>query len=659
MNRPRTPHLPRLAALAAALALAAAPAPLAAASPCSLGFLLKSLPTIDGQGGDWTDASRASSASDACVGKLHDADMLPYDVTVSTKRYMRAGTLYLGFLFEVQDATETLNGGLLTNGERIAIQFDHNLSGGAQLDAADMRLVVTHRWESGMGDPDSVINVQSQWSTGTMAAGICGGGPRWANVGNPANYSVKVRKDFPGGYRVELEFPAAAIGGVSGDFGVAFQVVNDWGVMGNPNSAGNSFPAALPYTTADNAVDGCNTSWRVPSSWGTGYWASAAGDVTISRLPVFWQSPDIVPLACGAPGYTYYPANPCKLTLQATVHSTFTTPQTRNLLYLWADHGASPTVWRVVGMKKNVPITETGNPMMPAHTTQAADEWTGVPTNLPNHPCVRVYILPPVFQAAFDEADIMGISTAAELAQMETVYGVQAQHWAQKNISAVGAGTVCPNASCRVAALEGFGPRLAAYFGGQAGGLFAVRRLAAQEPTRGDTTRPERTRRTSRVFLSARDRRALGTDNALVQVRAWGYSAAGPADSLKYVLAENLGGLLQAIPLRQLDERQQWPITFSLGNPGRYDRTVFVTTETEIPRGGAEVRLDVRRDVFKADEQRVVRGTLVRTGGGTTGPGDEPGPNPGGGGRGCPVSAGLAVAGLALLGLGRRTRRRA
>jgi hypothetical protein len=652
MNRPRTLHLPRLAALAAALALAAAPAPLAAASPCSLGFLLKAAPTIDGQGGDWADASQASSASvGGCVSKLYDADTNPYDVTVSTKRYMRGGVLYLGFLFEVQDATETLNGGLLTNGERIAIQFDHNLSGGAQLDAADMRLVVTHRWESTMGNPDQVANVQSQWATGTLGAGICGGGPRWASVAPPANYSVMVRKDFPGGYRVELEFPATAIGGVSGDFGVAFQVVNDWGVAGMPNSAGNSFPSALPYTTADNAVDGCNNSWRVPSNWGTGYWASAAGDVTISRLPVFWQSPDIVPLSCGVLGYSYYPANPCKLTLQATVHSTFTTPQTRNLLYLWADHGASPTVWRVVGMKKNVPIGAMAN------ATQSADEWTAVPTNLPNHPCVRVYILPPVFQAAFDEADIMGISTAAELLQMETVYGVQAQHWAQKNISALGAGTVCPNASCRVAALEGFGPRLAAYFGGQAGALFTVRGLAAQEPPRTDTTRPEQIRRTSRVFLSARDRRALGGDNALVQVRSWGYSAAGPADSLKYVLAENLGGLLQAIPLRQLDERKQWPITFTLGNPGRYDRTVFVTTETDVPRGGADVRVEVRRDVFKANEQRVVRGTVTRTAGGTTG-GSDPGPNPGGGGRGCPVSAGLAMAGLALLGLGRRTRRR-
>ncbi|HEX8212591.1 MAG TPA: hypothetical protein VF584_20605 [Longimicrobium sp.] len=652
MNRFRTPHLSRLAALAAAaLALASAPAPLAAASPCSLGFLLKGSPTIDGQGGDWADASRASSASDACVGKLHDADMLPYDVTVSTKRYMRGATLYLGFIFEVQDATETSGGNLLTNGERIAIQFDHNLSGGAQLDAADMRLVVTHRWESSMGDPNEVTNVQSQWGTGTMAAGICGGGPRWANVAAPANYSVRVRKDFPGGYRVELEFPASAIGGVSGDFGVAFQVVNDWGVAGPPNSAGNSFPAALPYTTTDNAVDGCNNSWRVPSNWGTGYWASAAGDVTISRLPVFWQSPDIVPLACGVLGYTYYPGNPCKLTLQATVHSTFTTPQTRNLLYLWADHGASPTVWRVVGMKKNVPIGAMAN------ATQAADEWAGVPPNLPNHPCVRVYILPPVFQAGFDEADIMGISTAAELAQMESVYGVQAQHWAQKNISAVGAGTLCPNASCRVAALEGFGPRLAAYFGGQAGSLFAVRRLAAQEPIRRDTTRPERTRRPTRVFLAPRDRRALGGNNALVQIRAWGYSAAGPADSLKYVLAENLGGLLQAIPLRQLDEKREWPLVFTLGNPGRYDRTVFVTTETEVPRGGAEVRVDVPRDVFKANEQRVVRGTLTRTGSGTT-PGNEPGPTPGGGGKGCPVSAGLAMAGLALLGLGRRFRRR-
>lgn len=658
MNRPRTTHLPRLAALAAALALAFAPAPVAAASPCSLGFLLKGMPAIDGHGGDWTDASRATSASvDGCVGKLHDADTNPYDVAVSTKRYMRGGVLYLGFMFEVQDATETAGGGgLLTNGERIAIQFDHNLSGGLQLDAADMRLVVTHRWESGAGDPDSVINVQSQWGAGTMAAGICGGGPRWANVAAPANYSVVVRKDFIGGYRVELEFPATAIGGVSGDFGVAFQVVNDWGVAGMPNSAGNSFPAALPYTTADNAVDGCNNSWRVPSNWGTGYWASAAGDVTISRLPVFWQSPDIVPLACGAPGYTYYPANPCRLTLQATVHSTFPTPQTRNLLYLWADHGASPTVWRVVGMKKNVAIGAM------ADATQAADEWAAVPTNLPNHPCVRVYILPPVFQAAFDEADIMGISTAAELAQMELVYGVQAQHWAQKNISAVGAGTVCPNAACRVAALEGFGPRLAAYFGGQAGSLFTVSRLAAQEPTRGDTTRPGRTRpdrtRINRVFLAPRDRRALGTDNALVQVRAWGYSAAGPADSLKYVLAENLGGLLQAIPLRQLAEKPEWPLVFTLGNPGRYDRTVFVTAETEVPGGGGEVRLDVRRDVFKANEQRQVRGTFIRTARGNTGTGNEPGPAPGGGGRGCPVSAGLAVAGLALLGLGRRSRRR-
>jgi hypothetical protein len=644
MNARRIHPVPRRAALAAAaLVLLAAPARLHASSPCSLGFLLKSAPTIDGaNSGDWADASIATSAGGGtgCVSRLYDGDMLPYDVTVFTKRYLRNGQLFLGFLFEVHDATKDAGGGLLTNGERLAIVFDGDHSGGAQLAPADARLTVTHRWESSGGDPNLVTNVQTAWSTGTMAAGICGGGPRWQSVALPAGVSVAVRKDFPGGYREELEVPAAALGGVGADFGVAFQVINDWGTSGNPNSAGNSFPASLPYNTTDNAVDGCNTGWRVPADWGTGFFAGAPGDVTISRLPVFWQSPDVIPFACAGASYNYYPANPCRLTVQGTVHSTFTSAQTRNLLYVWADHGAAPVVWRVIGLKKGVSIPAGGS------VTQASDLWTAVPLNLPNHPCVRVYILPPVFQAAFDEAAILAISNATQLAQMESVYGVQAQHWAQKNITAFAAGTICPDASCRVAFGEGGGERWA--FAPRLRSPFGVPALAAQrQEGGGDSTHTP-------IFLPPVDRKLLGTDNVLVQVREFGYAAPGPADSLKYVLAENLGGLLQAVPVKLFDEKQQqWPIVFTVGNPGNVPRTVLLTTETEVPAGHAAVNVavDFPRTRFDRNEQREMKGTVgpAHTGGGGTT----------GGGK-CGLGKGrlglvAALLGLALVGLGRRS----
>ncbi|HEU0054847.1 MAG TPA: hypothetical protein VFQ39_16795, partial [Longimicrobium sp.] len=574
--------------------------------------------------------------------------MLLHDVRVFTKRYMRGGQLYLGFLFEVQDASQTANGGgPLIDGERIAIHFDHDRSGGAQLDAQDMRLVVTHRWQSGGGS--DITGIQSVWSTGTGAPGVCGGGPRWLDVADPAGYAVAARSDFPGGYRVELEVRASGIGGVAADFGVSFQVVNDWGVMGSPNSSGNSFPSTLPYTTLDNAVNGCNDSWRVPANWGTGFFSAAGGDVTISRMPVFWNSDDIVPSACGAPGYTYYPANPCKLTLQATIHSSFATPQTRNLVFMWADHGASPSTWRTIGIKKNVAIGAMGT------AVASSDPWASVPTGLPNHPCVRVYILPPAFQASFDEAAILAISNAGQLAAMEAAYGVQTQQWAQKNISAASAGQVCPNAQCRVSARDdGFGRDLAATFARTLARPFEVQELVAQERPSRDTT--------PRIFLPPTDRKILGPDNAIVQVQAWGYGDPGPEDSLKYVLAEPLGGLVQAIPIKLLEEKQgQWPLQFTVGNPGRYERTVFLTLDREMPAGfpgGFEVKIDFGRERMKPNEERVVKAMVTRTDR-PIAAGPDTAPKPGGGGeKSCGLGksgAIVALLGLALLGLARRS----
>lgn len=630
-------------ALLGAAGLCVTPHAAHAASLCGLGFIRSdTLPVIDGQqthASEWIDATVLSASSSGCLNMLIGLDLLDHNVTVYTKRYLRSGQYYLGFRFDVIDGTQTTaSGGPLVGGERIVIQFDPNASGGAMLEASDRRLMITHRWISSGGVGSEITDVVVSSSTGTLGAGVCGGGPRWDPTAAVPTHNVAIRKSA-GGYIVEFEVRASDLGPAGINFGVAFQVIDDWGdTAGGANSSAASFPAALPYSTQDNAANGCNDSWRVPQNWGTGYYTTAPVDVWISRLPVFWSSVDITAFACTSPSYTYHPTQPCRLTLTARVHKNVTGTQTRNVLFLWADHGSSPSTWRVIDFRENVAIT--GDEL-----TVTSAQWSGVPTGLLNHPCVRAYILPAAFESSFDRAAILGIDNAAELAAMEAAYDIEPHHWAQKNISAPSGQPNCTVTGCTIG-LEGT----------RSGGLFALvaasigpRELAAQQlPTAAlqvvtPGSRPPitnlPTQQQARVHLSAVERR-MYPEHAYVQVRAIGWEP-GPVDSLPYILAEPLGGLIQAIPLTMLANNAPFPMQFNVGNSGTRARTVFLVVDTEVPAGHEPLTLDIDtrpRLMQPNEEQRRAATVQLRRGGNT-------------GGRipGCGGGGGNAAVGIGLL----------
>jgi hypothetical protein len=272
----------------------------------------------------------------------------------------------------------------------------------------------------------------------------------WAEISPSVAPTVVVRKDHPGGYKLELEIPLAIIGAPTSDVGVALAMINDFGTCtsGVCDGYGVSIPSSLPVTNADNPATGCMGSWIVPDDWGTGYFATSPANVWISRSPVWWNSRDIEAFACDSttPDYTYYPDAPCGLRLEATLHNDSSSDQERNLVFLWGEHTAGVREFFFIDLQEKITIP-------PGEHAFSSAVWNGVPPGLLSHPCVRAYVLPPTYEAAFDRADILAINSAADLANMVSVYGIADPQWAQKNIAIHSTGNICPDEECQIGKL--------------------------------------------------------------------------------------------------------------------------------------------------------------------------------------------------------------
>src|SRR5712691_4912733 len=228
------------------------------ASDCAIGLLMKSAPTLDGlEIGDWNDASVIDSTS-PCFQTLTDfvagtPDTYPMrPVTVKSKRYQRGTTYYLGFLFEVHDATTSgpCALGKLCIGEKIVMHFNRVINGDAKLNTSeDLRFTITHKWQSVASPPawcvggttsDCVVaevspdtSQQAPISDASCTA-VSGVDVKWGTRSALSAVTAAIRKNVTGGgYRVELEVPLTLItanaGDLTDDIGVAFAVVNDFG----------------------------------------------------------------------------------------------------------------------------------------------------------------------------------------------------------------------------------------------------------------------------------------------------------------------------------------------------------------------------------------------------------------------------------------------
>jgi len=636
------------------------------ASDCAIGLKIGSAPTLNGieDSGEWVDASVLDSASSPCLANLMDYDKAtdtypPRNITVKSKRYQRGATWYLGFLFTVHDATSEgpCSGGLCI-GEKIIMHFNRVINGDTRLTAGqDARFTLTHKWrspdplslpswctvdttncvvsevgstsdsslQSPLGDP--TCHVDPTDGTTPLDPGYVKWGTRTTFTG----INAAVRKGLTGGgYVAEIEVPLSFVNGTGNalttDIGVAFDVVNDFGKNsfggapdfnncapgGTCEGAGAGFPLSLPNTNDANPVDAtCDKGWVVPKQWGVGYITNPPGQVTISRLPTYYTSNGINVFECSSTtsSYTYYPANPCKIRIQAILNNTGSATR-RKVVFLWAKHGTGdPTEYNFVDLKEAV--VSTGTPATPGSTVVESGLWAGMPKNEANHPCLRAYIFPDGLSTA-DENTLRGASTGgvvskASLDAVVAANGVEDQHWAQKNISRHNTITQCPDASCRVAALspirlDPIATAVAADTPRVAAGGVTVVGATGQVSTRAST-----------ILLPGADWERYAKDHVIVNVRTVAYRIPAGAHNPRYSFVEEFSGVVQMFPLAMVNANRDLPFELQVSNGSRWTMRVKVLTETHVPAGVAGVKVAMAQKELTLQPRSVttLRGTVA------------------------------------------------
>ena len=632
-------------------------APAAFAAVCPIGFTAGTAiadTAIDGTvGAEWNDAQILQS-SDPCLASLpdwngtstsmdgHAAPSLSKTVRVRSKR--DATHLYVAF--EVGDQTRNLDGGPLPLGELVTLQIDPNGSRGGQLEngasalAKDYRLDVLHSWGPSL---DATTFYDSTTAPGMSTCGV----QDW-HVRSPPSGLVVGYSTAAGGYAVEVKIPTGALGlgtidDDTGDLGFAFAVVNDLGhcVSVECDATGIAFPDVLPLTNVVSPLvsdpldpTGCG-DWLVPANWATGYLHQFPGDVWISRQPASWLSEDVDGLACGVVDNSYYPANPCKLAIRGCLRNSTAVDQLRNVLYLEGEHGIGPVTWKVVELKEAVTVAPGG-----PHCTDSA-ETTDV-AGLTGHPCVRVYILPATFDPDFDRTDILAISSDTDLMAMVAAYDLGTQHIAQQNITRRAEASVCPDGDCRIAGrLDRERTGIAVASLGPPERLFEPAAFGAADqelpdggrrdpaPADGAMDRGRRPAPTGDdVDLVDEEVARYAGDHVIVQITGYGFSASESARSPRYHFIEEIGGVVELIPVtRFMDDREEpgdggdrFPeaaparravtFAFQVSNPGTRARTIYLHLDVHAPPGfeDFEYFVDTAPRLYQPGETRTFEG---------------------------------------------------
>jgi hypothetical protein len=654
-----SPRAARPLGLAAAALLVSLLAPAAArADVCWLGFRPGSTPVVDGtRGAEWNDATVLDSGN-GCINHLLDGQAAPY-VSRAVRVYTKRSATHLYFLFEVGDATQSLGAPGTSLGEKLVLQLDanHNRSATIEAGGGDHRYELTHRWNTGVGV------TRTHFASGPTT-GFCPGENDWVGAplgGADIQFSTSIQGGASG-YTVEVGIPLADVGlggGLGPDLGVAFALVNDLG--NGTDYAGSRFPQGLPFTTQMNGLlapgaeqdpAGCN-DWLHPVAWGGGFYNAAPTDVTFSHAPVYWLADAVQALNCAnVAGYEYFPVLPCKVKVQATVNNSGGATR-RNLLYLWGDHDAGAVRWTFMDLKEDVNLA-------PGNVTTESDLFN-TPKNLIAHPCIRVYVLPNVYRADFDEATIRALVQApnAIITQFEAAYGVQPVHSAQRNITRVTDGRSCAQGNCPSTALRATArPLYASLTGNRPWSFLEPRPLFAEElQPRPDTTPREVLDSTVQngVLWSPADRERFGKGNVAVQIRTLGWEHPRAGARHDYHIIEDIGGVLQLFPLDLVREGER-PVRVKVSSPSdKTPYTLWLQVDQAAPAGvKVNVRLDTRPQEFRPGETREVAGAVA--GGGAAPVATDSTAT--GGDKKCGLGgAGTVVVllGLALLGLARRS----
>jgi hypothetical protein len=636
-----------------------------ACTDCTIGLpngTAPALPINGIRGAEWDDASILTSG-DACLATILDEPggvPTPRIIRVYSKRYNRGGP-QVGFFFEIPDATQinsaNLNG-MLTVGERIVLQFDSDKSRGAQLAGGsplfsrtnDYQIIISHKGGNISG------NVQQLEVKIFERDTFCGPNPVWTEITSTVTSNlpvVAVRNDQLGtpGYSAEIEIPLALLGTPTSDMGFAFAVINDTGSCATQVCDGyaTAFPNTpnLPITNMVNPVTvGCTGfgNWVVPDEWGTATFGPAGGAVTVDRTPDYSSNDGLKVFECNSttPNYTWYKTKPCRARLEARLTNTTGVTQTRNLLFLWAQFGSGdPLNYTFVSLVKNVSVP-VGINVGPFLAFTLPQLWENMPTGAPAHPCVRVYVLPTAFVAAFPESRFATISTRQDVLDMMAAYCLGQDQWTQKNISGSATVDLCPDLSCRIASndMKDVEPEAGnmrvevaaaqplsdplqssrTIVTTDNGPLLRARALlpvvsaapGAESPPLPQYTdnRPPIVAKPGTNVLMADDEfRLFSRNNVIVQVHTYGFSTPSSTQLPRYNFIEDLGSITQLVPAEMLAQLGEVPFQFNVVNAA-VGRTIFHTVDVFIPAqvSRAQIGLDTRRTVYAADEKRVVFG---------------------------------------------------
>lgn len=581
---------------------------------CGLAFLNGSSPTIDGSlttvANEWGDASRVSSG-EPCLGLLPDAppgatgvgDVTTtppgsHQVVFYTKR--DANNLYIGI--DVDDET---GGGSILLGERIIVHLDPDNSRDANLTATDFRLDFTYM----RGAPgDDIID----WYRGTGGA--------WTSTALPAGVEIgrRNRPAGPLGYIVEIKIPFAAIGYVLSadpdaitDIGMAIAVINDMALSdgtGGWYMAGVAFPETetLHLNNENDVMDTTEVqaAWHSPQNWGEAYLSGAGQQIYISRDPKSYLSEDIKAGFCNAVSfddvgvrsttnpkwYKYKSTNPCPLRLWGKVRrkGALVGVEKRNVLWLWAEHGANPQKWHYIDL---VAIE------LPAGSSFAITpriDWDSIPAGKIHHPCVRAFILPADLKDdVVDEAFLQSIGSEAgnnanKLTQIRNAYGLATAHEAQMNIHMVDT-FACPEC------LEGQRSQkkqwLAAF--SVVGASYAQTTVANSPEAVSVISHPE-----GKV------------DDYVVEFQLNGVAISRGAKKYRYV--EVLGGVQDIVNIDYLRKMKEINIPFNIANSGDMARYLYINAVEYYPNQYTQVTLqmDQPEKPFEKGETRVVKPEL-------------------------------------------------
>jgi hypothetical protein len=597
-----------------------------ASAVCEIGLELKgsiSDANIDGlidissELGDWSDARVMQSGSGSgCLNFLLDGPPPTPGINQNVSVYSKRDASNLYFAFAVPDSTKTLG----SVGERIVIQIDPNKTAGPEL-SGDFKIEIEHKWVAAGGGSLAVAS-KKLWQTG--GAGVCGAHDWQENT--TAVTSIKVGlAQLPGnvGYAAEIKIPLSVIGNPANSSGIAFAVVNalDNCPVGTCSATGIAFPNSVPINNMNSPLSGdpldptgcqVSASWVVPSAWGTGFFSEPAGDVYLVNTPTYWLAPDVAAFRCSEANalYEYNQAHPCRIRVRADLRTTSGANQTVNVVYAWARFGAGQNEWKVLDIREGitVPVGAGQGATSPVHADSI--EWDGVPKNLTDHPCVRVFILPSTYLPSFDKAKILSMTTSTEIDQMVAAYALGGNQHGQRNISLNAMVPDCPLALCRIAGL--FQLNASAVFVSDAYATHFVGHTV-DGPHTSDG-------REDGILLTPVERRRYQDGNVIVQVRECGYTKSRGKSQYNFI--ECLGGATKLYPVGLVREALKsknagLPMELVIGNPGKDDRIITLLTQAAAspPLTPAElqdfkVAFPTGPEVFKGRQEITVKGAV-------------------------------------------------